>query len=196
MKTKRLLVFCLFLAFGIFTDLVIAQDYSLYNKASLVVGKDTLPYRIMFPENLEPDRKYPLILFLHGSGERGNDNEAQLTHGADLFMRGDVRANYPAFVVFPQCRKGVKWNNSVWKPGPAARQYTLPEGIEKNLHQDLLKALMERLESSLPLDKDRLYVGGLSMGVWAPSRSFNAIRENLRQPLPYVGEHILHRLAD
>nr|AIA83987.1 CAZy families CE1 protein [uncultured Chitinophaga sp.] len=38
----------------------------------------SLPYRIMFPENYDPGKKYPLVIFLHGSGERGSDNAKQL----------------------------------------------------------------------------------------------------------------------
>ena len=66
-------------------------------------GQDTLPYRLLLPLNYNVKKKYPLILFLHGSGERGNDNEKQLVHGGDLFLMDSIRKNYPAIVVFPQC---------------------------------------------------------------------------------------------
>ncbi len=45
-------------------------------------ASDTLPYRILLPLNYDASKKYPLILVLHGAGERGNDNEAQLVHGS------------------------------------------------------------------------------------------------------------------
>lgn len=146
------------------SSMLTAQDYSLFKSETLVVNQDTLPFRILAPKDLQADKKYPLILFLHGSGERGSDNELQLTHGADLFLREDIRKDYPAYVVFPQCREGTKWNNSVWEPGPVARRYTFPEQIQYNLYQELLQSLLVLLESALPLDTDRLYVGGLSMG--------------------------------
>ena len=41
-----------------------------------------MPYRILYPDHFDKTKKYPLVLMLHGSGERGNDNELQLTHGA------------------------------------------------------------------------------------------------------------------
>ena len=153
-----------YLFFLLFASVLLAQDYSLYQEETLVVGQDSLPFRILPPKDLQPDKKYPLILFLHGSGERGSDNKLQLTHGADLFLRDDIRNDFPAYVVFPQCREGTKWNNSVWEPGPEARQYTFPEEIEYNLYQNLLQSMLVLLESVLPLDPGRMYVGGLSMG--------------------------------
>lgn len=47
---------------------------------------DTLPYRLLRPETVKAGEKYPLVLFLHGAGERGNDNERQLTHGGQMFL--------------------------------------------------------------------------------------------------------------
>ena len=86
-----------------------AQDFSVYEKKQFVQGSGVLPYRILLPKNFDAEKKYPLILFLHGSGERGNDNEKQLTHGGELFLRDSIRENYPAIVVFPQCAEKSSW---------------------------------------------------------------------------------------
>ena len=60
-----------------------AQDLSLYEKREYKTADGhTLPYRLLYPKNYDKTKKYPVILFLHGAGERGNDNEKQLTHGA------------------------------------------------------------------------------------------------------------------
>src|SRR5688572_25857120 len=85
-----------------------AQDLSLYQKKEYKHsdGK-VLPYRILYPENYDKSKKYPLVLFLHGAGERGKDNEKQLVHGSKLFLRDDIRKNFPAIVVFPQCPEKV-----------------------------------------------------------------------------------------
>src|SRR4051794_25328019 len=82
---------------------VFSQDFNLFKKRIYknTAGED-LPYRILFPENYDKSKKYPLVLFLHGAGERGNDNEAQLTHGAKLFLTDENREKYPAIVIFPQ----------------------------------------------------------------------------------------------
>ena len=69
----------------------------------------TLPYRLLLPENYDATKKYPLIFFMHGAGERGNDNEIQLVHGGKLFLKDDIRKNFPAIVVFPQCPAESFW---------------------------------------------------------------------------------------
>ena len=103
----------------IFLFLVTAMSYSagysqsnaLFVKQLFIEKTDTLPYRILLPDNYDPENKYPLIIFLHGSGERGNDNEKQLTHGAELFLRDSIRKKYTAIVVFPQCSDNSYWSN-------------------------------------------------------------------------------------
>src|SRR5688572_15980575 len=70
---------------------------------------DTLPYRMLLPDNYNPKIKYPIIYFLHGSGERGNDNEAQLVHGSKFFLDEQNRKRYPAIVIFPQCPANDSW---------------------------------------------------------------------------------------
>ncbi len=95
---KKLLSFVLLL---ITTVALNAQDLSLYQKKWMVQNGDTLPYRILLPEGYDSTVKYPVIFFLHGAGERGNDNQKQLVHGGKLFLKEDVRANYKAIVVFP-----------------------------------------------------------------------------------------------
>ncbi|MDQ2658613.1 MAG: phospholipase, partial [Bacteroidota bacterium] len=72
-----------------------------------------LPYRILYPDNYDKGRKYPLVLVLHGAGERGNDNEKQLIHGGKLFLDSMVRKQYPAIVVFPQCPQESYWSSVV-----------------------------------------------------------------------------------
>lgn len=52
-----------------------SQDFSLFEKEEFIQNGDTLPYRILLPLNFDADTKYPMVLFLHGAGERGNDNE-------------------------------------------------------------------------------------------------------------------------
>ena len=88
-----------------------AQDFSAFDKKifSQGSGSGILPYRILLPKYFDVEKKYPLILFLHGSGERGNDNEKQLTHGAELFIRDSIRERFPAIVVFPQCAEKSTW---------------------------------------------------------------------------------------
>ena len=89
-----------------------AQDKSLFKKEIHISGSDSLPYRILLPLNYDASKKYPLILVLHGAGERGNDNEAQLVHGSYLFLKDSARQQFPAIVVFPQCAANSFWSNA------------------------------------------------------------------------------------
>src|SRR5690606_14876220 len=88
-----------------------AQDLSAYESRTLIHRGDTLPYRILYPEGYNPAAEYPVLFFLHGAGERGNDNEMQLTHGGQLFLNDTVRQDFPAIVVFPQCPSDSYWSN-------------------------------------------------------------------------------------
>jgi predicted peptidase len=119
-----------------------------------------LPYRLMGPKNLEPGKKYPLVLFLHGAGERGDDNKVQLVHAAADFASNDRREKFPAFVLFPQCPAGHRWVESPWDL-PSGRD-AFPE--QPSLPMKLALELVDQLVASKPVDIDRLYVTGLSMG--------------------------------
>jgi len=140
------------------------QDLSAYKADKLVYKGDTLPYRLLLPENYNPNVKYPLILFLHGSGERGNDNALQLTHGAKLFLRESIRTKYPAVVVFPQCAAEESWSNYKWSMVDGESRIEYSATVDKIKHQELLKGLVKKLKKDFNLDTNRLYVGGLSMG--------------------------------
>jgi predicted peptidase len=141
-----------------------SQAESLYSYKTLSSEEGTLPYRILMPKDYDPQKEYPLILFLHGSGERGSDNEKQLTHGGSYFASDSIRDNYPAIVVFPQCKAGESWNNSRYTISDQVRDFVFPIDIEYNLHQDLLVKLLKQLTDSLAVDRARVYAGGLSMG--------------------------------
>ena len=81
-----------------------------YQKETFISSRgDTLPYRLLLPETVKAGEKYPLVLFLHGAGERGNDNERQLTHGGQMFLNPVNREKYPAFVLVPQCPVAGYW---------------------------------------------------------------------------------------
>lgn len=85
-------------------------------------------------------QRWPLVLFLHGAGERGDDINLVTVHGPPkLIERGQ---DYPCFVVSPQCPAG---NSSIWTPGT-------------------LLCLLDDLEARLPIDRSRVCVTGISMG--------------------------------
>lgn len=121
---------------------------------------EKLNYRLLTPENAKQSKKYPLVLFLHGAGERGEDNEKQLMHGSQMFLNPTVREKHPAFVLFPQCPSNQYW-----------AFLERPESFD-NLQMGggmppILQTVKEMLDTYLAdpmVDKDRIYIMGLSMG--------------------------------
>ena len=112
-----------------------------------------MPYRLLKPKDYDPKRSYPLVLFLHGMGERGSDNDRQLINGASEFFANDeARAKYPCFAVIPQCPDNDTWAN--WEPNGVA----LPRPARAAL--DIVGALQKEFN----IDPARLYIGGLSRG--------------------------------
>jgi predicted peptidase len=140
-----------------------AQDLNLFEKQLYVDGTDTLPCRILTPANFQKGKKYPLLVFLHGAGERGSDNEKQLFWGASLFLDSLNRAKYPAIIVMPQCPA-----NSYW----ARVQRQVKDSLTFSVNSDTLPTpamrmvlkFIDELANSGNVDKKRIYIGGLSMG--------------------------------
>lgn len=145
---------------------ITAQDKSLYQKHLFIQNGDTMPYRVLLPKIFDASKKYPLILFLHGAGERGRDNEIQLVHGGNLFLRDSIRENYPAIVVFPQCSANSFWANVniVSDTVKKSRAFNFPINGEPTVAMSLLMQLLNQLQHSYSLDKHKMYVAGLSMG--------------------------------
>ena len=143
----------------------IGQDFNLYQKRWMVQGGDTLPYRVLYPLNYDSTKNYPVLFFLHGAGERGSDNEKQLTHGAKLFLQEDLRARFPAFVVFPQCAVTSYWSNVLRMHDAENRRsfYFLEDGTPTKA-MVLLQQLVIYFLKEYPVKKQQIYVGGLSMG--------------------------------
>jgi predicted peptidase len=155
----------LFFLFLITATNLFAQDKSLYEKHWFVKGADTLPFRLLLPKNYDAAKKYPLVFFLHGAGERGNNNEAQLTHGGKLFLQESIREKYPAIVVFPQCPANSYWSNvQIVLDSAKNRSFQFTKNGEPTVAMKMAIQLLDELEDKYKLDDDRIYVGGLSMG--------------------------------
>ena len=138
-----------------------SQELKLYEKEIFVYEDDTLNYRILKPLNYNPNKQYPVHLFLHGSGERGNDNSSQLTHGGKLFLKKENREKYNSWVIFPQCSKNDRW------PSLSSDQWDKPfnnNNSKPNKSLGLVIRLMDKFIEKKQVDKQRIYLSGLSMG--------------------------------
>jgi predicted peptidase len=122
-------------------------------------GKKLL-YRLWIPRGYDAKKKYPLILFLHGAGERGDDNQKQLAHPDVLhWVREKYAKEHPSFLVAPQCPAGAKWVDVNWWQVP--HHQTPPQPAEP---MRLTMELLDALQKEFSIDPDRIYVTGLSMG--------------------------------
>ncbi len=138
-----------------------SQDLNLYEEKIYIFENDTLNYRLLKPLDYDSEKKYPVHLFLHGSGERGNNNFSQLTHGGKLFLKKENREKYNSWVIFPQCKENERWpslSSDLWDK-------TLDNKIIKpNESLGLVIRLMDEFVEKKQVNKKKIYLSGLSMG--------------------------------
>jgi predicted peptidase len=115
-----------------------AEEFS--SKTISVGGKDS-KYAVFVPKDYSADKPWPLIVFLHGAGERGDDGVAQTQAGiGPAIVKNPER--FPAIVLLPQCPKETEWSSQI----------------------DALEAQMEATRGEYNIDPKRIYLTGLSMG--------------------------------
>ena len=134
-------------------------DAPRFEAGSVKIEGQSYPYQLLRPGKLEEGKSYPLVLFLHGAGERGNDNEAQKRYFPNRMQRMVGGGGVPAFVLAPQCPRGVWWTKRTrgTVSGPHLDQPAEPQ----------MRAAMQALEEVVrqyPIDRDRIALTGLSMG--------------------------------
>ena len=156
MRAQRILQIVLLAA----TCLLLAACMSTPRRASgsfversVDVGGTTHRYQVFVPASKAGGRKPPVILFLHGSGERGDDNHAQVRVGIGAYIRQHLD-DFPAIVVFPQAPADSEWSQVA----------------------DVVFAQLDAATREFDGDPDRTSVTGLSMG------GFGAWDYALRQP--------------
>ncbi len=126
-------------------------------------SKGDLPYRIYIPKEIKEGQSLAFVFFLHGAGERGNDNKTQLLHGVKYFMEDNIRNDYYFILIAPQCPESARWVEVDWsKPS-----HKMPARISVPLKQSF--QLIDSLILVHNVDTNRIYITGLSMGgfgVW------------------------------
>ena len=117
----------------------------------------TVAYRLLAPPRLLPGEKYPLVIFLHGKGNRGNDNTSQLAVFPDWMASAEIRKKYPCFLLAPQCPGDRDWSARWWD-----KRQPPPSDPDEPLVQ--VVGMMDEIIKTKPIDQHRVYLTGLSMG--------------------------------
>jgi predicted peptidase len=125
----------------------------------------TLPYRFYKPDGEKRGKKYPLVIFFHGAGERGFDNRTQFQRfEPTLFWQKN-----PCFIVAPECPAKTAENNNaetVWVDTPfGATSHQMKK--DPTWPMQLAMQLIDKIIKENRIDKQRIYVTGLSMGGFA-----------------------------
>lgn len=143
-------------------DLKTADEVFL--KKTHIVNTDTLNYRMLLPKDFSENKMYPVVLFLHGAGERGDDNKKQLANGSDLFLNETTRDSFPAIVLFPQCPENDYWAKleADRSTTPITFNYKYKETPTKAMA--LVMDLMDDMLEKPFVKSNQIYVMGLSMG--------------------------------
>lgn len=154
-------ILCLLLALvaGTLQAQEILLDTSLFEAHHHIEGNDTLPYRLYRSQKADTmTEALPLVIFLHGAGERGNDNCLQLKHCIKYFLNDTVTNRYPFLLMAPQCPNGRRWVNTDWSQ-PEHTMDSVPTAELRGV-----KAVLDSLVGVGVVDSTRVYICGISMG--------------------------------
>jgi predicted peptidase len=115
---------------------------------------ETMPYLLFVPQGYDKTKPYPLVLWLHGGGTRGDNLKLLLAHGDQhgigFLARADNQAKYASFIVAPQCPQNRFWGDS--------------ESDRPTKEMRLALEILERVQEDYLVDGRRLYVMGISLG--------------------------------
>lgn len=141
LRLSGLIVFILIIA----VSQTFSQVHNSMQGRSYRNGSTTVMYRLFVPANYDPSKKYPLIVTMHGVGERGNDNTRQvdLEDLVSIWIADNIQKETPHFVMGPQCPENLYWGGVT----------------TQTVHK-----IIDSLRNEFSIDTNRLYAVGLSMG--------------------------------
>ncbi|TDE07077.1 prolyl oligopeptidase family serine peptidase [Flavobacterium sandaracinum] len=152
MKYRRILLLILF------SVSCFAQNEIVGKIKTEIINQNELVYALHIPKNTK--EKKPLIVFLHGSGEKGTDIEKVKAHGPFKYLKSH---ELDAYVLAPQCPENEYWN------------------------QEVLHRLILKIQKENNVDSDRIYLTGLSMGAWGAWNLVVAHPETFAALVPIAG---------
>ena len=138
--------------------------FAQFKPALYMINGHTLPYQVMYPKDYDASKRYPLVVFLHGAGERGLDNQKQLGNGAENFLLNNFQSQYPAIVIAPQCPETSYWSNVEKSVLDGKTSFVFGVNDQPTEAMYALTHLVEFWLKSGKVNLSQVYVGGLSMG--------------------------------
>jgi len=161
-----------------FSSVILAEEE---NPAAEVMTKEvfaasngiSMPYRLYVPTDYSPDKEYSFLLFLHGAGNRGDDNVSQVSVNTGLINRiiggetvtcngQNIDSSKEFIIVAPQCARDFQWVDTSWSvlPDPS---YKLNE-ISQSKYMTAVVELVSDVQNKYNINAERMYATGLSMG--------------------------------
>ncbi|TNE72746.1 phospholipase [bacterium] len=131
------------------------SKFELLSAFQIIDDSFVLPYRLYIPKTEKP---VPLVIYLHGAGERGTDNKKQLTWGLDHLLNYAENNRLQFAILAPQCPPEYRWVETDW----TLKQHQQPEMPSKPM--SALIKLLSDLRFNKELDHSKWYGVGLSMG--------------------------------
>jgi len=127
---------------------------------SVRVGEQslTMPYRLMEPSEADPGETFPLVVFLHGSGERGTQGDVALKYIGPVLATREMRTKHPCYVLAVQCPRDRSWVET----GPRSMNPTMAEQPSMTIRG--VMAAMDQIIKEKAVDRQRIYLTGLSLG--------------------------------
>ena len=157
-------------------------DTSLFEARYHIEGNDTVPYRLYRSQKADAmTEALPLVIFLHGAGERGNDNCMQLKHCIRFFLDDTVTNHYPFLLMVPQCPNEKRWVNTDW----SLSEHTMDSVPTAELHG--VMAMLDSLTACGTVDSTRVYICGISMGGYGTWDALQRWPEKFAAAIPICG---------
>jgi len=160
------------------------EDFGFYEFVG--TAKLHLPYRLLVPRDLNSGAKYPLVVLFHGSGERGEDNKKQLINGVERFATAHAKTRYPCFVLVPQCPTHLDGQPIMWT-GEREKMHLLKLVPEPAAPFQTALELLFMIQEKYPVDLDRVYITGISMGGFATWEALIRYPQNFAAAIPVCG---------